>query len=97
MALGEAMRASGVEPEGIPETPRWLHRLAGFVEIHIDQTTELARAGVPVGIVSSLASRRRLEVDLRGRADHAGTTPRAERNDALSAAAHLIVAAEEHC
>ena len=95
VALGEAMRASGVEPEGISEAPRWLHRLAGFVEIHIDQTTELARARVPVGIVSSLASRRRLEVDIRGRADHAGTTPRAERHDALSAAAHLIVAAEE--
>ncbi len=95
MTLGEAMRASGVEPEGIDEATRWLHRLAGFVEIHIDQTTDLARARVPVGIVSSLASRRRLEVELRGRADHAGTTPRAERRDALSAAAHLIVAAEE--
>jgi beta-ureidopropionase / N-carbamoyl-L-amino-acid hydrolase len=95
VALGEAMRASGVEPEGIAEAPRWLQKLAGFVEIHIDQTTELARARAPIGIVSSLASRRRLEVDLRGQADHAGTTPRAERRDALSAAAHLIVAAEE--
>lgn len=95
MALGEAMRTSGIEPEGIAEAPRWLQKLAGFVEIHIDQTTELARARTPIGIVSSLASRRRLEVDLRGQADHAGTTPRAERRDALSAAAHLIVAAEE--
>ncbi len=95
VSLGEAMRASGVDPDGIGEARRWLRRLAGFIEIHIDQTTELARAGVPVGIVGSLASRRRLEVDLRGRADHAGTTPRAERRDALSAAAHLIVAAEE--
>ena len=95
VALGEAMRASGVEPAAIADAPRWMEKLAGFVEIHIDQTTELARAGAPVGIVRSLASRRRLEVDLRGRADHAGTTPAAERRDALSAAAHLIVAAEE--
>jgi len=95
VALGEAIRAAGVEPEGIAEAPRWLQKLAGFVEIHIDQTTELARARAPIGLVSSLASRRRLEVDLRGQADHAGTTPRAERRDALSAAAHLIVAAEE--
>jgi N-carbamoyl-L-amino-acid hydrolase len=95
VALGEAIRADGLDPAAIADATGWLPRLAGFIEIHIDQTTDLARAGVPVGIVGSLASRRRLEVDLRGRADHAGTTPRAERRDALSAAAHLIVAAEE--
>ena len=43
----------------------------------------------------SLAARTRLQAHLRGRADHAGTTPRAERRDALSAAARLIVAAED--
>ena len=32
---------------------------------------------------------------LTGRADHAGTTPRSERRDALSAAARLIVGAED--
>jgi N-carbamoyl-L-amino-acid hydrolase len=55
----------------------------------------VARAGVPVGVVSSLANRMRLEVELDGRADHAGTTPRGEREDALLAAARLIVAADE--
>jgi len=95
VALGDAMRAAGVDPDGIGEAPRWLQRLAGFVEIHIDQTTELAGAGEPVGIVTSLAARTRLEVVLRGRADHAGTTPRSERRDALAAAARLIVGAED--
>jgi beta-ureidopropionase / N-carbamoyl-L-amino-acid hydrolase len=93
--LGDAMRGSGVDPNGIVGAPAWLEKLAGFVEIHIDQTTELARAGEPVGLVSSLAARTRLEVLLQGRADHAGTTPRSERRDALSAAARLIVAAED--
>ena len=37
----------------------------------------------------------RLALMLRGRADHAGTTRRAERRDALAAAARLIVAADE--
>jgi acetylornithine deacetylase/succinyl-diaminopimelate desuccinylase-like protein len=46
-------------------------------------------------VVSALAARTRLEARLRGRADHAGTTPRAERRDALSAAARLIVGAED--
>jgi acetylornithine deacetylase/succinyl-diaminopimelate desuccinylase-like protein len=46
-------------------------------------------------VVSSLAARTRLEVRLTGRADHAGTTPQFERRDALSAAARLIVGAED--
>jgi N-carbamoyl-L-amino-acid hydrolase len=95
VTIAEAMRAAGVDPEHIGDAPRWLERLAGFIEVHIDQTRDLARAGVPVGIVSALANRLRLEVGLDGRADHAGTTPREERQDALSAAAHAIVAAEE--
>jgi N-carbamoyl-L-amino-acid hydrolase len=95
VVLGEAMGVAGVDPDGISAAPGWLGRLTGFVEIHIDQTTDLARARSPVGVVSSLAARTRLEVVLRGRADHAGTTPRGERRDALSAAARLIVGTEE--
>ena len=95
VALSDAMRAAGVDPDGIAAAQSWLEQLAGFVEIHIDQTTELAGAAEPVGLVSSLAARTRLEVLLRGRADHAGTTPRGERRDALAAAARLIVAAED--
>ena len=37
----------------------------------------------------------RLALTFAGRADHAGTTRRAERRDALAAAARLIVAADE--
>jgi N-carbamoyl-L-amino-acid hydrolase len=96
VSLGDAMRAGGADPDAIGQAPQWLRtRLAGFIEIHIDQTTELARAGEPVGVVSGLAARTRLEVRLTGRADHAGTTPRSERRDALSAAARLIVGAED--
>ncbi len=96
VSLREAMRTAGVDPDAIEEAPAWLgSRLAGFIEIHIDQTTELARAGAPVGVVSGLGARTRLEVRLTGRADHAGTTPRSERRDALSAAARLIVGAED--
>ncbi|HKO28489.1 MAG TPA: Zn-dependent hydrolase [Solirubrobacteraceae bacterium] len=96
VSLREAMRDGGVDPGAIDRAPEWLRaRLGGFIEIHIDQTTELARAGEPVGVVSGLAARTRLEVRLSGRADHAGTTPRSERRDALSAAARLIVGAED--
>ena len=95
IALRDALAAAGVEPEGLGRAPAWLERLRGFVELHIDQTRELAHAGRPAGVVGSLATRLRLEVELHGRADHAGTTERDERRDAMSAAARLVVAAED--
>ena len=95
VALRDAMRAAGVDPGGVERAPSWLAKLAGFIEIHIDQTTDVADAGAPVGVVSSLASRMRVIAELHGRADHAGTTPPSVRRDALGTAARLIVAAEE--
>jgi beta-ureidopropionase / N-carbamoyl-L-amino-acid hydrolase len=91
--LADAMRAAGVDPAGIGDAPAWLGRLRGFLELHIDQTTELARANVPAGVVRGLVSRMRLRAEIEGRADHAGTTPPGERRDALAAAARLIVSA----
>jgi beta-ureidopropionase / N-carbamoyl-L-amino-acid hydrolase len=91
--LADAMSAAGVDPARLASAPEWLSRLRGFLELHIDQTTELERVGVPAGVVRGLASRMRLRAEIEGRADHAGTTPPADRRDALAAAARLIVAA----
>jgi beta-ureidopropionase / N-carbamoyl-L-amino-acid hydrolase len=95
VSVADAMRDAGLDPGAVAQASGWASRLAGFVEVHIDQSTDVARAGVPVGIVSSLAARLRLEVELHGRADHSGTTPPGERRDALAAAARLIVAAQD--
>jgi N-carbamoyl-L-amino-acid hydrolase len=91
--LADAMGGAGIDPDGVATAPDWLPRLRGFLELHIDQTRELARAGVPAGVVRGLATRMRLRAEIEGRADHAGTTPPADRRDALAAAARLIVAA----
>jgi N-carbamoyl-L-amino-acid hydrolase len=95
VALGQAMREFGADPGALADAPSWLARLRGFVELHIDQTRDLERLGAPAGAVTGLASRLRLALELTGRADHAGTTRRHERADALAAAARLIVAADE--
>lgn len=95
VTLADAMRTAGVDPAGLARAPEALERLAGFLEIHIDQSRELHEAGAPVGVVTALAGRLRVAVELEGEADHAGTTRRGERRDALAAAARLIVAAEE--
>lgn len=91
--LRDAMARAGIDPDRIAAAPEQLSRLRGFLELHIDQSLAVAKLGVPVASVSSLATRTRLRVDLSGSADHAGTTPMDERRDALAAAARLVVAA----
>ena len=94
ITLGDAMAGAGVDPAGVASAPEWLERLAGFLELHVDQTRDVAAARRPAGVVTRLAARLRLQVELAGRADHAGTTPREERHDALAAAARVIVRAD---
>jgi beta-ureidopropionase / N-carbamoyl-L-amino-acid hydrolase len=94
VTLGDAMADAGVDPARLADAPQWLERLHGFLELHIDQTRDLATAGRPAGVVTRLAARLRLQVALAGRADHAGTTPPEERRDALAAAARLMVGAD---
>jgi N-carbamoyl-L-amino-acid hydrolase len=89
--LGDAMADAGVDPDGLRRAPEWLDKLRGFLELHVDQTRDVAAEHAPAGVVNRLAARLRLQVELAGRADHAGTTPREERHDALAAAARLIV------
>ena len=95
IALADAMAQAGVDPGGLREAAAWTQRLRGLLELHIDQSRDLARAGAPAGAVERLAARLRLQLELGGRADHAGTTPRGERSDALVAAARVIVAADD--
>jgi beta-ureidopropionase / N-carbamoyl-L-amino-acid hydrolase len=89
------MRGFGVDPARVGDAVGWLDRLRGFVELHIDQTQDLARIDAAAGSVRSLAARLRLALRFLGRADHAGTTRRSERRDALAAAARVIVLADE--
>lgn len=94
VTLADAMAGAGVDPRSIGRAPAWRKRLRGFLELHIDQTQELAELGLPAAPVRGLAARSRLHVGIDGRADHAGSTPPERRRDALSACAALIVEAE---
>jgi N-carbamoyl-L-amino-acid hydrolase len=94
VTLADAMADAGVDPAGLGDAPQWLDRLRGFLELHVDQTRDVAAVRGPAGVVTRLAARLRLQVELAGRADHAGTTPREERHDALAAAARVMVRAD---
>jgi N-carbamoyl-L-amino-acid hydrolase len=82
-----------LSPEAILAARRDPATIAAFVELHIEQGPQLERAGVPIGIVDAIFGRRSMRLELRGRSDHAGTTPLPLRADALVAAARFVAEA----
>jgi beta-ureidopropionase / N-carbamoyl-L-amino-acid hydrolase len=88
--LGEALRRVGGDPDRLEAAQR--HDVAAFLELHIEQGKVLESRAFDVGIVSSIAGIRRIEITFQGAADHAGTTPMTLRHDALVAAAHTVIA-----
>jgi allantoate deiminase len=85
--IGQAMAEVGLRPERFREAVR--QDLDAFVELHIEQGRILFDEGVPLGIVDTITGLYRLRVSVKGRTDHAGTTPMDLRRDALQAAAHM--------
>lgn len=93
VSLAEAFRALGL---GELPTSGWLDPPPScFVELHIEQGPTLAAAGLPLGIVGSIAGMAGLELAFSGRRGHAGTVPMPLRSDALGAAARFVVDAHE--
>ena len=93
ISLADAFRALGL---GELPTGGWLDPPPScFVELHIEQGPTLAAAGLPLGIVASIAGMAGLELTFSGRRGHAGTVPMALRSDALGAAARFVVDAHD--
>ena len=61
-----------------------------WLELHIEQSTELETAGRQAGVVTAITGLRQYAVELVGSADHAGGTRMDQRADALVAASAFI-------
>jgi N-carbamoyl-L-amino-acid hydrolase len=91
----DAVRKVGGNPDRIAEArlqPGYFHC---YLELHIEQGGTLDQAGIPIGVVEGIVSIDRYDVEIRGFANHAGTTPMPQRRDALLAASYLTVAVNE--
>lgn len=66
-----------------------------YLEIHIEQGAKLQNTNKPIGIVSSCWGAKKMLIEVSGRPDHTGPTPMEDRRDALLAASHLVVQANE--
>ena len=95
MKKSDAIRKIGGNPDRIAEAKRRPGTFACYLELHIEQGGTLERAGTPIGVVEGIVAIDRYDVEVRGFANHAGTTPMPERQDALVAASMLTVAVNE--
>lgn len=91
ITVAEAMRLAGFDPARLPEAARrdW----GAWLELHIEQGRVLESEGIEIGLVEAIVGMLQVRVRVSGRADHAGTTPMNLRQDAMRAAAEMILAA----
>lgn len=95
MKKSDALRRIGGAPDRIAEARRAPGSFVCYLELHIEQGGTLERAGIPIGVVEGIVAIDRYDVEIRGFANHAGTTPMADRQDALVAASYLTIAVNE--
>lgn len=86
--LRDAMTRIGAVPEQLGRPLR--DDVAAYFELHIEQATVLESSATEIGVVSAIVGIARVDLELEGRADHAGTMPMHLRADAGLAAARFI-------
>ena len=94
-AFDAALRRAGLTREGILCAKRDPGTLAGYLEVHIEQGPRLAQAGIDIGVVTHIVGIRWLRLRFAGEANHAGTTPMADRRDAAQGASAFVLKARE--
>jgi N-carbamoyl-L-amino-acid hydrolase len=95
VALPDALAEHGVELDRALEARRQLATAAAYLELHIEQGPVLESLELPLGVVLGTFGVERHRITWRGQAAHAGSTPMAERRDALAGAAKLALEIRE--
>ena len=91
----EALAAAGFEPEKIETASRAGESIYAFLELHIEQGPVLEDEGLAIGVVEAVAAPTRLKIKVDGTPGHSGTTPMDSRQDALVAAAQVVMAVRD--
>ncbi len=88
--IRDGIRFLGGNPDRIAEVKRQPGSIAGYLELHIEQGGTLERDKILIGEVEGIVGIRWWNVEITGFANHAGTTPMDQRQDALVGAARFV-------
>jgi N-carbamoyl-L-amino-acid hydrolase len=86
--LAEALIRVGGNPAQLGAARRG--DIEAALELHIEQGPVLEAESIDIGVVTAIVGITRFEIEFKGRAGHAGTTPMQGRRDPLIAAAQLV-------
>ena len=89
--LRQGMIDIGGDPTRFREAARKPGDFKAFLELHIEQGGFLHREGINIGVVEGIVGIKQWIVIFQGKANHAGTTPMDQRQDAMLAAAKFVV------
>jgi allantoate deiminase len=90
ISMAEAFEKFGFDPREIKKAQRRPEDVKAFIELHIEQGPILESEKKDIGLVEFIVGINEFEVTVKGRPDHAGTTPMNMRKDALVAASQLV-------
>lgn len=94
VTVADALKALGLDPGLLAQCRRAPTDIAAYLELHIEQGPVLQAEGLPIAAVTAINGATRLRVTVGGVAGHAGTVPMTLRQDALAAAAEMVLAVE---
>lgn len=93
--LADVLTRAGRKAGDLGRDDETLAGVGTFVELHVEQGRGLAELGSPVGVASAIWPHGRWRFDFHGRADHAGTTLLADRDDPMLPFARMVLATRE--
>ncbi len=95
VSLSDALRHWGSNLDSFLCSKRSPAEVAAFVELHVEQGGVLDSEGLQIGVVTHIVGLRHQVMRFVGQVNHAGTTPMHLRQDALLAAARVVVAVRQ--
>ena len=95
LSLADWLRRYGQDPARLLEARIPEGSLAGYLELHIEQGPDLDERGIPIGVVQGIVGLERWMCEVRGFANHAGTTPMDRRRDAIAAASRHVLSVRD--
>ena len=95
VTLSSRMADIGGDWSRAAEALRRPDELAAYFELHIEQGPTLHQSRTPIGVVTGITGRAVFEIEIEGKANHAGTTPMSSRRDALVSASKLVLAIQK--